>query len=175
VRLRVFVAHCEERAAFGFPQRAKAIKRVRTRLEKHQRRVARGRLKMLSEKIGADAMRHDYPLRFSRRDAARQALHHAAEPHQILTVRSAMTGCLAPKRVLFSAIGKALLGPTRRAFAVNVSQPWLTAVNPAYAQVKAAGRAWDEKGVGDLELESATRVTCQGSVELILMSPHLLP
>jgi hypothetical protein len=42
-----------------------------------------------------------------------------------------MTGCLPPKRVRLSPIGKDLLEATRRAFAVNGSQPWLIAVNPA--------------------------------------------
>jgi transposase len=54
--VRVFIVHSEERAAFEYRQRAKAMERVRNRLEKLQRRVAHGRLKM-PEKIGAAAAR----------------------------------------------------------------------------------------------------------------------
>ena len=54
--VRVFVVHSDERAAFEFRQRSKAMERVRTRLEKLQHRVANGRLKM-PEKIGAAAAR----------------------------------------------------------------------------------------------------------------------
>src|ERR1700730_17566108 len=54
--VRVFVVHSEERQAFECRQRAKAMDRVRVRLEKLQRRVANGRLKV-PEKIGAAAAR----------------------------------------------------------------------------------------------------------------------
>jgi transposase len=54
--VRVFVVHSEERAAYEYRQRAKAMERVRAGLEKLQRRVAQGRLKM-PEKIGAAAAR----------------------------------------------------------------------------------------------------------------------
>jgi hypothetical protein len=54
--VRVFVVHSEERAAFECRQRVKAMDRVRLRLEKLQRRVANGRLKV-PEKIGAAAAR----------------------------------------------------------------------------------------------------------------------
>jgi transposase len=54
--VRVFVVHSEERHAFECRQRAKAMDRVRVRLEKLQRRVANGRLKV-PEKIGAAAAR----------------------------------------------------------------------------------------------------------------------
>jgi transposase len=54
--VRVFVVHSEERHAFERSQRAKAMERVRTRLEKLARRVAKGRLKA-AEKIGAAAAR----------------------------------------------------------------------------------------------------------------------
>jgi len=54
--VRVFVVHSEERAAFESRQRAKAMERVRVRLEKLQQRVAKGRLKV-REKIGAAAGR----------------------------------------------------------------------------------------------------------------------
>jgi transposase len=52
--VRVFVVHSEERLAFERAQRIKAMDRVRTRLEKLERRVATGRLKA-AEKIGAAA------------------------------------------------------------------------------------------------------------------------
>jgi transposase len=54
--VRVFVVHSEERHAFERSQRAKAMERVRTRLEKLARRVAKGRLKA-AEKVGAAAAR----------------------------------------------------------------------------------------------------------------------
>jgi len=54
--VRVFVVHSEERLAFERAQRVKAMDRVRTKLEKLQRRVASGRLKA-AEKIGAAAAR----------------------------------------------------------------------------------------------------------------------
>ncbi len=54
--VRVFVVHSDERAAYESRQRAKAMERVRTRLEKLQLRVANGRLKA-PEKIGAAAAR----------------------------------------------------------------------------------------------------------------------
>jgi len=54
--VRVFVVHSEERQAFEYRQRTKAMDRVRVRLEKLQRRVAKGRLKA-PEKIGAAAAR----------------------------------------------------------------------------------------------------------------------
>jgi hypothetical protein len=54
--VRVFVVHSEERAAFECRHRAKAMDRVRVRLEKLQRRVAEGRLNA-PEKIGAAAAR----------------------------------------------------------------------------------------------------------------------
>src|SRR5271163_100733 len=54
--VRVFVVHSEERHAFERSQRDKAMERVRTRLEKLARRVAKGRLKA-AEKIGAAAAR----------------------------------------------------------------------------------------------------------------------
>jgi transposase len=53
---RVFVVHSEERQAFERALRDKAMDRVRTRLEKLQQRVAKGRLKA-PEKIGAAAAR----------------------------------------------------------------------------------------------------------------------
>ena len=43
--VRVFVVHSEERLAYERAQRVKAMDRVRTRLEKLQRRVEDGRLK----------------------------------------------------------------------------------------------------------------------------------
>jgi hypothetical protein len=52
----VRVVHSEERQAFERSQRAKAMERVRTRLEKLARRVAKGRLKA-AEKIGAPRAR----------------------------------------------------------------------------------------------------------------------
>jgi hypothetical protein len=52
--VRVFVVHSEERQAFEYAQRVKAMGRVRTRLEKLHKRVADGRLKA-AEKIGAAA------------------------------------------------------------------------------------------------------------------------
>jgi transposase len=54
--VRVFVVHSEERAAFERTQRVKAMDRVRTKLEKLARRVAKGRLKDAA-KIGAAAAR----------------------------------------------------------------------------------------------------------------------
>jgi transposase len=54
--VRVFVVHSEERQAFERALRDKAMDRVRTRLEKLQQRVAKGRLKA-PEKIGAAAAR----------------------------------------------------------------------------------------------------------------------
>jgi transposase len=54
--VRVFVVHSDERLAYERAQRTKAMERVRARLEKLQRRVAKGRLKSL-EKIGAAAAR----------------------------------------------------------------------------------------------------------------------
>ena len=54
--VRVFVVHSEERQAYERSQRDKAMARVRARLEKLQRRVAKGRLKA-AEKIGAAAGR----------------------------------------------------------------------------------------------------------------------
>jgi hypothetical protein len=54
--VRVFVVHSDERAAYERRQRAKAMERVRARLEKLQQRVANGRL-MAPEKIGAAAAR----------------------------------------------------------------------------------------------------------------------
>jgi transposase len=54
--VRVFVVHSEERQAYERAQRDKAMERVRARLEKLQRRVAKGRLKS-PEKIGAAAAR----------------------------------------------------------------------------------------------------------------------
>src|SRR6266852_4162093 len=54
--VRVFVVHSEERLAYERAQRVKAMDRVRTRLEKLQRRVEGGRLKA-AEKIGAAAAR----------------------------------------------------------------------------------------------------------------------
>jgi transposase len=53
---RVFVVHSEERHAYEHAQRSKAMERVRVRLEKLQRRVAKGHLKS-PEKIGAAAAR----------------------------------------------------------------------------------------------------------------------
>ena len=52
--VRVFVVHSEERLAFERTQRVKSMTRVRTRLEKLERRVANGKLKA-AEKIGAAA------------------------------------------------------------------------------------------------------------------------
>lgn len=52
--VRVFVVHSEERLAFERTQRIKAMGRVRTRLEKLERRVVTGKLKA-AEKIGAAA------------------------------------------------------------------------------------------------------------------------
>jgi transposase len=52
--MRVFIVHSEERLAFERTQRVKAMGRVRTRLEKLERRVAKGKLKA-AEKIGAAA------------------------------------------------------------------------------------------------------------------------
>jgi transposase len=52
--VRVFVVHSEERLAFERTQRVKSMDRVRTRLEKLERRVAKGKLKA-AEKVGAAA------------------------------------------------------------------------------------------------------------------------
>jgi transposase len=52
--VRVFVVHSEERLAFERSQRIKAMGRVRTRLEKLERRVVSGKLKA-AEKVGAAA------------------------------------------------------------------------------------------------------------------------
>jgi transposase len=52
--VRVFVVHSEERLAFERTQRVKSMDRVRARLEKLERRVAKGKLKA-AEKIGAAA------------------------------------------------------------------------------------------------------------------------
>jgi transposase len=52
--VRVFVVHSEERLAFERAQRVKSMDRVRTRLEKLERRVAKGKLKA-AEKVGAAA------------------------------------------------------------------------------------------------------------------------
>src|SRR6516165_3493348 len=52
----VFVVHSEERLAYERAQRIKAMDRVRTRLEKLQRRIVDGRLKA-AEKVGAAATR----------------------------------------------------------------------------------------------------------------------
>src|SRR5580692_6062611 len=54
--VRVFVVHSEERQAFERAHRIKAMERVRTRLEKLQRRIAKGQLKA-AEKVGAAAAR----------------------------------------------------------------------------------------------------------------------
>jgi transposase len=54
--VRVFVVHSEERAGFETAQRAKAMERVRIKLEALQRRVVKGRLKAAA-KIGAAAAR----------------------------------------------------------------------------------------------------------------------
>jgi transposase len=54
--VRVFVVHSDERLAYERAQRTKAMERVRARLEKLQRRVAKGRIKC-PEKIGAAAAR----------------------------------------------------------------------------------------------------------------------
>jgi len=54
--VRVFVVHSEERADFETAQRAKAMERVRIKLEALQRRVVKGRLKAAA-KIGAAAAR----------------------------------------------------------------------------------------------------------------------
>ena len=54
--VRVFVVHSEERLAFERTQRVKSMNRVRTRLEKLERRVANGKLEA-AEKIGAAAAR----------------------------------------------------------------------------------------------------------------------
>jgi transposase len=54
--VRVFVVHSEEREAFERRHRIKAMERVRARLEKHERRIATGKLKA-PEKVGAAAAR----------------------------------------------------------------------------------------------------------------------
>jgi transposase len=54
--MRVFVVHSEERLVYERAQRIKAMDRVRTRLEKLQRRIVDGRLKA-AEKVGAAATR----------------------------------------------------------------------------------------------------------------------
>ena len=69
-----------------------------------------------------------------------------------------MTGGLPPKLVRLRAIGEALLDSARRAFAVNVPSHG-SPPSTRNAQVETAGRDPDER-VGDLELESATRVKC---------------
>jgi transposase len=53
---RVFVVHSEERAAYENRQRTKSMDRVRAQLERLQRRIANGRLKV-PEQIGAAAAR----------------------------------------------------------------------------------------------------------------------
>ena len=78
-----------------------------------------------------------------------------------------MPGRLAPKLVRLRAIGEAPLDPAQLAFAVNVPKPWLAAINPHMRKLKPLA-AIRMKWVGDLELESATRVKCQRSVGLIL-------
>ncbi len=54
--VRVFVVHSEERLAFERAHRTKAMDKVRTKLEKLERRVATGKLKA-AQKIGAAAAR----------------------------------------------------------------------------------------------------------------------
>jgi len=54
--VRVFVVHSEERQAFECRHRIKAMERVRSRLEKLERRIATGKLKA-PEKVGAAAAR----------------------------------------------------------------------------------------------------------------------
>jgi transposase len=54
--VRVFVIHSEERQAFERAHRTKAMERVRGRLEKLERRIAKGQLKA-AEKVGAAAAR----------------------------------------------------------------------------------------------------------------------
>jgi transposase len=54
--VRVFVVHSEERQAFERAHRIKAMERVRRRLEKLERRIAKGQLKA-AEKVGAAAAR----------------------------------------------------------------------------------------------------------------------
>jgi transposase len=54
--VRVFVVHSEERQAFERAHRIKAMERVRARLEKLERRIAKGQLKA-AEKVGAAAAR----------------------------------------------------------------------------------------------------------------------
>jgi hypothetical protein len=54
--VRVFVVHSDERLAYERAQRIKAMERVRARLEKLERRVAKGQIKA-AEKIGAAAAR----------------------------------------------------------------------------------------------------------------------
>ena len=54
--VRVFVVHSEEREAFERRHRIKAMERVRARLEKLERRIAKGKLKA-PEKVGAAAAR----------------------------------------------------------------------------------------------------------------------
>jgi transposase len=54
--VRVFVVHSDERLTYERAQRTKAMERVRARLEKLQRRVAKGQIKA-TEKIGAAAAR----------------------------------------------------------------------------------------------------------------------
>ena len=54
--VRVFVVHSEERQAFERAHRTKAMERVRRRLEKLERRIAKGQLKA-AEKVGAAAAR----------------------------------------------------------------------------------------------------------------------
>jgi hypothetical protein len=80
------------------------------------------------------------------------------------------TGCLAPKLVRLRAIREAAPDPAQLPFAVNVPKPRLAAINPHMRQSKPQ-TAIRMKGVGDLELESATRVERQRSAGLILLSP----
>src|SRR6266571_9243564 len=110
------------------------------------------------------------PLGSSSRPTALQALHHAEQPHEILKVKGAVTSCLAPKLVRLRAIGETPLDPARLAFAVNVPKPWLAAINPHMRELKPLA-AIRMKGMGNLELESATRVKRQRSVGLIPSSP----
>src|SRR6266702_8862191 len=111
------------------------------------------------------------PLGSSSRPTALQALHHAEQPHEILKVKGAVTSCLAPKLVRLRAIGETPLDPARLAFAVNVPKPWLAAINPHMRELKPLA-AIRMKGMGNLELESATRVKRQRSVGLIPSSPR---
>jgi hypothetical protein len=96
-----------------------------------------------------------------------QTIHHAEQPHKILKVKGAVTGGLAPKLVRLRAIGEAPLDTAWLALAVDVPQPWLAAINPHLHELKPLA-AIRMKGMGDLKLESATRVKGQRSVGLIL-------